>query len=310
MIPIRDHLPTRSTPYVTWMLIALNVIVFLFEQSLMGATGGRVIQEYGFVPLRFMADPVGEFFTIGTAMFMHGGWLHLIGNMWFLWIFGDNVEDRLGKSRYLAFYLLSGILAAFTQLAIDPASRIPMVGASGAIAGVLAGYLMLYPRARVTVLVPIFIFFQFFDLPAFIVIAGWFLLQLLHGMSSLAGPSQGGVAFFAHIGGFLAGLFLVRVFDRPTAPPPPRRPDPWDGWLPPGATRDPRLRDRTWSLTQRKSPPETPTGFFSTQETTLISSVSPCRGLGVVAILSRLFERSRLVLWSPYRLRQPCPRQR
>jgi membrane associated rhomboid family serine protease len=246
MIPIRDHLPTRSTPYLTWVLIFLNVVVFLFEQALLEPTGGRIIADYGFVPLRFLADPAGEFFTIGTAMFMHGGWLHLIGNMWFLWIFGDNVEDRLGKSRFLAFYLLSGVIAAFAQLLIDPTSRVPMVGASGAIAGVLAAYITLFPRAKVTVLVPIFIFFQFFDLPAFIVIAGWFLLQLLHGMGSLGSASQGGVAFFAHIGGFLGGLLLVRWLN-PSAPLPPPRRDPWDGWLPPGVTRPPRDRGRSWS---------------------------------------------------------------
>ena len=244
MIPIRDENPTRTTPVLTWALILINVLIFLVEQALLEFQGPQVLYDWGFVPRNLWIDPAHALMTIGTSMFLHGGWMHLIGNMWFLWIFGDNIEDRLGKGRFLAFYFASGIIAALTQMLIDPLSAVPMVGASGAIAGVLAAYMVLYPRARVTVLVPIFIFLQFFELPAFIVIAGWFLLQLLSGALSLTGPMSGGVAFFAHIGGFLAGLILVKLLAKPVSPQTPQPPrfggrrDPWDGWAPPGV--DPR----------------------------------------------------------------------
>jgi len=170
---------------------------------------------YGLVPTRIVADPGGEVVTVFTSMFMHANLAHLGGNMWFLWIFGDNVEDAIGHGRYLGFYLLSGIAAAATQMIIDPSSGVPMVGASGAIAGVLAAYAFLYPRAPITILnpaPPLWLFFGlFFDLPAWIVIAEFFVVNLLNGFGSL-GSRAGGVAFFAHIGGFLAGLMMIRFF--------------------------------------------------------------------------------------------------
>ena len=212
MFPLRDRLPSRTTPFVTWLLIAANVLAFLYELAMVEAAGDRFIFAWGLVPARFAADPAGEALTVVTSMFLHGGWLHLGGNLLFLWIFGDNVEDRLGHSRYTAFYLLSGAAAAGAQILIDPGSPVPMVGASGAIAGVLGGYVLLYPRARVLVVFPIFFFIQFFELPAWVVIGEWFVLQLFNGALSL-GPrsASGGIAFFAHIGGFVAGLVMVKV---------------------------------------------------------------------------------------------------
>jgi len=211
MLPLRDKLPTRTTPWITWLLLAANIAAFLYTQAAVEAGYDDFLLDWGFVPRRFSQHPAAEFFTMGTAMFLHGGWLHLGGNMLFLWIFGDNVEDRMGKTRYLIFYLLAGIAAAAAQYFVDPASRIPMVGASGAIAGVLGAYGLLYPRSRITVVFPIFIFLQFFELPAWVVIAEWFVLQLLNGVGSLGGSgATGGVAFFAHIGGFVAGLLLVK----------------------------------------------------------------------------------------------------
>jgi membrane associated rhomboid family serine protease len=225
MFPLRDRLPSRTTPFVTWLLIAANVLAFLYELAMVEASGDAFVFEWGLVPARFAHDPAGQALTVFTAMFLHGGWLHLGGNMLFLWIFGDNVEDRLGHARYGAFYLLAGAAAAAGQFLIDPASRVPMVGASGAIAGVLGGYVLLYPRARVLVAFPIFIFIQFFELPAWVVIGEWFVLQLFNGALSL-GPraASGGVAFFAHIGGFVAGLVMVKAFA------PPSRARPPSGW--------------------------------------------------------------------------------
>lgn len=221
MIPIRDINPTRTTPWVTWGLIALNLAVFVFQRWVLMDEHG-LVQAGGFIPARFLADPVGEGGTILSAMFLHGGLSHLASNMLFLWIFGDNVEDRLGKARFVLFYLLSGVGAALAQMVIDPFSAIPMIGASGAIAGVLAAYFRLFPGARVQTIIPPFFFWPF-EMPAWVVIAGWFLLQVFHGFASLAGPGDGGVAFFAHIGGFLAGLWLLRRL-MPPPPPPVRAP--------------------------------------------------------------------------------------
>jgi membrane associated rhomboid family serine protease len=213
MIPIRDRLSTRTTPVVTYAILALNVLVFLAELAAAQSGYAEVTSDWGFVPARFMADPSNDLVTIATSMFMHGGWLHLLGNMLFLWIFGDNVEDALGHVRFGLFYLVGGVAAVAAQLAVDPSTSTPMIGASGAISAVLAGYLSLYPRARVLVLVPIFIVITFFEFPAWLVILEWFALQLLSGFSNLALGAQGaGVAWFAHIGGFIAGLVLIRVF--------------------------------------------------------------------------------------------------
>jgi membrane associated rhomboid family serine protease len=212
MFPLRDRLPSRTTPFVTWLLIAANVLAFLYELAMIEAVGDRFVLAWGMVPARLAHDPSGEAVTVLTSMFLHGGWVHLGGNMLFLWIFGDNVEDRLGHLRYSLFYLLSGVAAAAAQFFIDPGSRLPMVGASGAIAGVLGAYVLLYPRARVLVAFPIFFFIQFFELPAWVVIGEWFVLQLFNGALSL-GPraAAGGVAFFAHIGGFVAGVAMIKL---------------------------------------------------------------------------------------------------
>ena len=233
MIPIRDNNPTRTKPIVTWVFIAVNVAVFLYQLSV-GQEGGRVLVErFGVVPAyltsgdfgsRTGGGSLGSFITPFTSMFMHGGFLHLAGNMWFLHIFGDNVEDVLGRVRYVIFYLLAGLGAALAQILVGPSSTMPMVGASGAISGVLAGYVMLFPRARVVTLVPIFIFLQFMELPAFLFIFVWFGIQVLSGYVSLGAmdATGGGVAWFAHIGGFVVGLALIRIL-RPRVTRGPRR---------------------------------------------------------------------------------------
>jgi membrane associated rhomboid family serine protease len=216
MLPIGDRNPTRTTPVVNYALLVANVLAFVV-QLLAGANGGDawVVPGYGLVPARLSADPAGEAFTIVTSLFMHGGLMHLGGNLLFLYIFGDNVEDAIGHFRYASFYLASGVGAAFAQVATDAGSSIPMVGASGAIAGVLGAYLVLYPRAPITVLVPpplgFFVGF-FIVLPACVVMSGWFLVNLTSGVGALGAASAGGVAFFDHIGGFLTGLLAIRPF--------------------------------------------------------------------------------------------------
>jgi len=207
MIPISDQNPTRTTPYVTYLLIALNVLSYLLERQLIGSHGeSYVISGYGLVPTRISADPSGEAFTVFTSMFMHGGLGHLAGNLLFLWIFGDNVEDAIGHLRYVGFYLACGVCAALSQVFTNLGSQAPMVGASGAIAGVLGAYLVLYPRAPITVFVGFFLI----SLPAWVVVGFWFLLQLSGGWAALGLDTGSGVAFFAHIGGFLAGVLGVR----------------------------------------------------------------------------------------------------
>jgi membrane associated rhomboid family serine protease len=215
MLPLRDQLPTRRVPVVTYTLIALNVVAYLWQTTLVWSGNVLVVRDWGLVPLRFFHDPVAELPRIFTSMFMHSpeSWWHLGGNMLFLWIFGDNVEDALGRKRYVAFYLLSGIAAGLVQVLIDPHSRIPMVGASGAIAGVLAAYGSLHPMSPITVLNPVpplwLVFGPVFRLPAWLIIAEFFVMNLVNGLMTL-GRAKGGVAFFAHLGGFVAGLVLVR----------------------------------------------------------------------------------------------------
>ena len=219
MLPIRDRLPTRRAPVVNYALIALNIVAFVWMQALLsvGYPPQLMLVEYGLVPQRLVHAPLDGGWMVFTSMFMHdpSGWLHLGGNMLFLWIFGDNVEDALGRARYLGFYLLSGIAAAAAQVFVDPTSPIPMVGASGAISGVLAAYGSLYPRSPVMVLNPIlplwFIFGLFFELPAWLVILEYFAVNLLNALGSI-GLRGGGVAVFAHLGGFVAGLILIRLF--------------------------------------------------------------------------------------------------
>lgn len=215
MIPLRDLLPSRTFPGVNTAFIVANTIVFVFELILgSGPAYEHFIETWGLVPMtmRLGNDPVA-YVTIVTSMFLHGGFMHLIGNMWFLYIFGDNVEDALGHVRYPIFYLLCGMGAAAAQVLVDPTSKIPMIGASGAIAGVLGAYISLFPRARVFSLIPIGPFIQFANIPAFVFILIWFVLQLFQGLGSL-GSDGGGTAWWAHIGGILVGFVLVRLFVR------------------------------------------------------------------------------------------------
>lgn len=226
MLPLRDRMPTRHVPLVTLLLIGVNVAVFFYE-LMQGDTLDRFFYTAGLVPclvtaqcepLPFALPPL---VTVFTAMFMHGGWLHIAGNMLYLWIFGNNVEDALGGLRYLVFYLISGIIASAAQVLIDPASTVVNIGASGAIAGVLGGYLIMYPRARVDTLLFLGVFYQLVALPAILVLGGWFVLQIFSGVASVGAPSSGGgVAFFAHIGGFVAGMLLVNLFRRSDYRPP------------------------------------------------------------------------------------------
>jgi membrane associated rhomboid family serine protease len=211
MIPLRDVIPSRTKPGVTITLIVLNVLVYLFQASLIDRAQEAFIYAFGLTPRDF------AFINVFTAMFVHAGLAHLIGNMLFLWIFGDNVEDRLGHVRFLLFYLICGVAAALAQVAIDPMSAVPMVGASGAVAGVMGAYLVLYPHSRVLMLFPFPIFV--FELPAIVFLGFWFLLQFLNGIGQLPIFQQdqisGGVAFWAHVAGFLAGLLLVTIMKRP-----------------------------------------------------------------------------------------------
>jgi membrane associated rhomboid family serine protease len=247
--------PTRRVPVVVYLLIVANVLSFVWCRALIaaGVDPDLVTHAWGLVPARFLAHPAPEAVTLITSMFVHEptGLVHIGGNMLFLWIFGDNVEDAMGSLRFAAFYLLCGLVAALAQIAVEPHSPAAMVGASGAISGVLAAYGSLYPRARITVLNPVpllwLLWGLFFQLPAWIVILEYFVMNLLNGLASVHRPGAGGVAFFAHLGGFVAGLILVRFFmvgrgaepyhgwEGFRSPPqnarPARRrgPDPW-GW--------------------------------------------------------------------------------
>lgn len=212
MFPIGDdNSARRNVPWVTYVLIVLNVLFFLVELS----GGDAFITQWAFVPSRFLANPIADFITLFTAMFMHGSWLHLGGNMLYLWIFGDNVEDRFGAVKFLIFYLLSGIAATFAQLAFSLGSSIPNLGASGAIAGVLGAYLILFPQGRVRVLMGR----NIIPMSAIIVIGLWFVLQFFSGIDSIINTSEtGGVAYMAHIGGFIAGVILAYVLRGNSAP--------------------------------------------------------------------------------------------
>jgi membrane associated rhomboid family serine protease len=214
MIPLRDYIPTRRFPIVTLMLILINVAVFALELLL--DAGGLLedfINTFGLVPL-LVTQHFDSFvaFTFISSMFMHGGFLHILGNMLYLWIFGNNVEDEMGRLRFLIFYFVAGIAASLAQVIAGPRSTVPGIGASGAIAGVLGAYLVLYPRARVATLIPLGLFTRVADLPAVLVLGFWFVLQLLNGVLSFGMGQMGGVAWFAHIGGFIAGVLLVKPF--------------------------------------------------------------------------------------------------
>jgi len=211
MIPLRDVIPSRTTPVVTIGLIALNIIVFVYELSL-GRAVDAFMLYYGLVPAAF------SWMNVITSMFLHGGFLHVAGNMLYLWIFGDNVEDRMGHGRFLVFYLLCGIAAALAQTITAPDSTVPMVGASGAIAGVMGAYFVLYPRSRIVTLLPVFFFFLVIEVPAIAFLGIWFLMQFVSGIGSIGatiGRSSGGIAFWAHIAGFVAGITGVALFRRP-----------------------------------------------------------------------------------------------
>lgn len=219
MFPLRDDNPTTKAPIVTVALIFFNVLVFLYQVSL-GPRGGQLfVYQYGAIPAvvagtetlpaRIAAFP--PLLSLFTSMFLHGSWMHLIGNMWYLWIFGDNIEEAMGRIRYLVFYLVSGLLASISHVLSNIGSTIPSIGASGAISGVLGAYLLLYPRARVLTLIFLGWFIRMVYIPAGFVLGFWFFLQLLSGSLS-GGQDAGGVAFWAHIGGFIAGMLLVGLF--------------------------------------------------------------------------------------------------
>jgi membrane associated rhomboid family serine protease len=216
-----DSVPSRSVPVVTRTLILINVVVFFFELALPQETLEQVFYLFGIVPARFahpnwaarVGFPVNDYWPLLTHQFLHGGWLHIIGNMWTLWIFGDNVEDRMGPLRFLFFYLTCGLVAAVTEMITQPESAVPTVGASGAIAGVLGAYLLLFPTARLVVLFPVLFLPFFFQLPAVLYLGAWFVIQLFSGALALASPAHvGGIAWWAHVGGFTAGLLLCPLF--------------------------------------------------------------------------------------------------
>ncbi|HQU28544.1 MAG: rhomboid family intramembrane serine protease [Nitrospirales bacterium] len=222
MIPFRDDNPTEITPYMTVTFIALCVLVFLYEVSLSPQASETFIYMYGAIPsvvfghAQLPSELVGlsPFSTLISSMFLHGGWMHLISNMLYLWIFGNNIEDVMGHAKFIVFYLLCGVLAALSHAVIDPHSNVPMVGASGAISGILGAYLLLYPHARVLVLIPLGFFTRLMYVPAGVVLGLWILMQVLSGGMSI-GHEGGGVAFFAHIGGFGAGMILIGLFKHP-----------------------------------------------------------------------------------------------
>jgi rhomboid family protein len=216
VIPLRDVIPSRTTPYITITIIALNALAWLYELSLPHEALNDFLTAFGIVPAYFSAP------TLITSMFLHGSWSHVLGNMWYLWIFGDNVEDRVGHGRFIVFYLLCGVGAALGQVAADPVSTLPTIGASGAIAGVMGAYFVLYPHSRVLTLIP-WIFLQIVELPAIVLLGFWFVMQLFSaGTIAMTTTSQGGgVAFAAHIAGFLIGAGGVFLFRK-------RALDPWE----------------------------------------------------------------------------------
>jgi len=247
MIPIKDTIHSRSFPLVNWLLIITNALVFLLiELPLSNTQLEQLIVTYGVTPSQCAAPilrglsaasipGLGVLFNgcaipLVTSMFLHGGWLHIIGNMWVLFIFGDNVEDRLGSFRYLIFYLVCGVVSGLTQAFIAPASQVPAIGASGAIAGVLAAYMIFYPRARVVTFVPLIIIPWFINIPSLVFIAIWFLLQFFSGVAALGVATSGGVAYWAHVGGFICGLLLVLLFFNRSRNQPTTYPDEYHPW--------------------------------------------------------------------------------
>jgi len=228
MIPIKDYNPTRHAPIVTVLLIAINVLAFIqdrltghYEPMLVETARGMVrvnhfvgglSADFALVPARLAAEPGSSWFQVLTSMFLHGNWLHIGSNMLFLWIFGNNIEDAMGRARFVVFYLCCGIAAAAAQFISAPHSTVPMIGASGAVAGIMGAYLVLYPHARILTLLPIFFFFTFIEVPAYLIIGYWALLQFISANWLDAGSARGGIAYFAHIGGFAAGIILLFLF--------------------------------------------------------------------------------------------------
>lgn len=237
MIPLKDDNPTEITPFVTYALIVSCAVVFIYEVALGGEGSRLFVYRYGAIPAALFGNAVlprevmavPASFSLITSMFLHGGFLHLAGNMLYLWIFGNNIEEAMGHGRFVAFYLVCGVIAAMSHALTDPSSSVPMIGASGAISGVLGAYLLLYPRAHVLVLIPIWIFIRMFYVPAGFVLAFWFLLQVLYGAGG-----GGGVAWYAHVGGFIAGMVLIGFFKHKSVrffnPPPRRSPRYRSGW--------------------------------------------------------------------------------
>ena len=220
MIPLKDNVPTRTFPIITITIVLVNILVFLWSLMLADGLGQQVVHIYALIPKEILVAATVRpdllpynILTIFTSMFLHGGILHLGGNMLYLWIFGNNVEDAVGHSRFILFYLFSGVAAALVQCSIDPGSAVPMIGASGAVSGILGAYLLLYPRARVKTLIFIFLFITTVDIPAMVLLSLWFFVQIVfsHGQ---------GVAWFAHIGGFLFGLITIKIFTRGMRPRP------------------------------------------------------------------------------------------
>jgi membrane associated rhomboid family serine protease len=234
MIPLKDDLEPVRVPYVTWTLLALNILAFTWQLGLPQQAVSQFYLLWGMVPARIMHPewawfngfPAGALLTLFTSMFIHGGWLHILGNGWALWLFGDDVEDRLGHARFAALYLGSGLIAGITHLLLFPDSTVPVVGASGAVAGLMGAFLLLFPAARIHVLVPIFFFIDIWKLPAAIYLPFWFLSELLSGAVALIAPGFSGIAFWAHIGGFMGGIMLLRLLTVQREPSfsPPRNP--------------------------------------------------------------------------------------
>lgn len=223
MIPLRDHIPTRRIPVINYLLIVLNLLAFGF-QYMLGANEEALVYQFALIPYQLTTGlSLGDISDIFTSMFMHAGIAHLGGNMLYLWIFGDNVEDRMGRGRYIFFYLLGGFAASLTHIITNPDSQIPTVGASGAIAAVLGAYLVLYPQSRVLTIIPLGFYIRMTTVPAVIVLGLWFVVQFFSGVLSLGGPDVGGVAFWAHIGGFVAGVVFAKLFAKPLAPSYSRR---------------------------------------------------------------------------------------
>lgn len=223
MIPIRDENPTHKVPFVTYLLILLNILVFIFQTTLVG-NSESFIYQFAFIPARLTTVlSLTNITKIFSSMFMHAGLAHIIGNMLYLWIFGDNVEDRLGSFRYFIFYITGGLVATLAHVLTNPNSKVPTVGASGAIAAVLGAYFVLYPQQKVLTLIPLGFFLRMTLLPAGLVLGAWFILQLFQGVVSLGGPDVGGIAFWAHIGGFLTGVVVGTIMPKKKASHPSYR---------------------------------------------------------------------------------------